>query len=221
MRKVIFILLFVPGILLSQIPRHPFYQASGPPPATDSIYTDDFEARNTGVVLQGQGHWTLEHGSGMRVHDITTNIVLFSLDADYTSVFYDQPVTTDHYSEALLTGTYSGSGKYMGVSVENQNGGGDCYMYITDHGTARLIELTNGAVTGFLDTSGGNTNLGDILRLERSGDSLICYINGARDHSIGTYGGYYDVTWTGGKPGVAGKGLDTSHYVDDWEGGDL
>jgi len=222
MKKLLFILLFIPTLAMGQGMNvmHKAHQiVSVVQTPSGSPYTDDFESYTEGI-LGGQGDWVTIAWT-MTVVDVSgDNRVYASVNTDFSATLYDKTFDNDQYAKCTFdqVGTsFIGPGvRLTGTTPSTLNG----YGIYASSTVSRLVRYDKGSKSN-LGTSGSGAALTDVFELRVEGTTLSCYKNGALDTSLGTSGNYTDATHSSGQAGLNGYDNSNTTTIDTWEGGDL
>jgi hypothetical protein len=108
-------------------------------------------------------------------------------------------------SQAVMTGTSSTFG--ANCLAIHCDGAGDGYLFFLD---GALHRTDNGSISGSLDTTGTAAVTGDVCRIYRDGNDVVCTINGAEVMRA------TDTTYTSGHPGILMRLGAPDSGMDDW-----
>lgn len=131
----------------------------------------------TGTGALG-GNWTRPQGSFERISDVATP----SGAAESTAYWSADAFADDHYAQltvVVVQSTATGAGgpsvRMSGTGVTTQH-----YMFSGASNGNQLYKVTSGTTYALLQTLGGTTANGDILKATVSGTTIKCYQNGAQ-----------------------------------------
>lgn len=170
--------LFLLVSLNGQILRYSNYVAPEEPGGDGT--TDDFEAYSTGA-LGGNGDWVAAMNNFTIVDDGGNNIVRPTQYLASNQVIINTAISDDQFAEAKYIDVNTNS---VGVVVRSVSDGTDCYRYIASS-TARSVQCVttaHGVLTIGTVATGVSEN--DVIRLEISGTTITCYLNGSVDTAL-------------------------------------
>lgn len=171
--------------------------------------TDAFTNTNGTALATHSASWTQNNGA----MDIQTNSLHPNSAAGQSIAGWNADTFgNDQYAQitiaAITTGTYIGPA--VRVATSNLTG----YRCVAASNEV-LLQLENGGSETGLGTYTATINVGDVIRLEISGTSLVCKVNGVSRITA------TNATLTSGRGGVSGYNNAVGVRADDWEASDL
>jgi hypothetical protein len=180
-------------------------------------YSDNFENYPVGSLL-GQDSWVL----GFNSFNVVTGKYVTPNTNLSVCIARNQNYVADNQFSQITVATVGGANDAIGAAVRlSGHGSTACgYGYYCMNGTQRLWRIDNGVKTNLGTYGTATLNVGDVLRLEASGNTLTAYRNGVIDTGVGNSGTYTDTTYPSGDIGICGYSNGTT-YGDNWVGGNL
>ncbi len=177
-------------------------------PATDAFTGSDGTALTT-----YSANWTLNFG----------NFALFSnslrpnggdVNTDAAAHWNADTFGNDQYAQGTVPAI---STAYMGVAARCATSAATFYNFLVNSDAYYLNKYVAGAGTNLGNTPSPDLTVGDTLRIEANGTSIVAKRNGTNK-----IGPITDSSITSGSAGVTGNGTGTGGVrIDNWEGGNL
>lgn len=170
--------------------------------------TDAFTGTDGTALATHNANWTVRSG----FYELNGNRLLATGVVGMAQWTADAPAD-DQYSQITIQTVTSGA--YMGVATRIHPTLQTYYFCICDSGSVNLQKYVSGSVSHIGSSPLSMTiSSGAIVRLEASGTTISCKINGSTVLSA------TDSSITSGSVGIASySGYYT--YMDDWSGGNL
>ncbi len=173
--------------------------------------TDTFTAADGTALTTYSANWTL-NGGGFSIY---SNALCNNGSGDYAAHWNADTFEDDQYASCKITVGSS----YIGPAVRVASGSTKTYYGIYGGGsTAYMYVAVDGGWTQ-LGSTGSAWATNDVIRIEANGTTISSTKNGS---ATGMPGPVTNNSIASGYAGVTGyAGLDTTHRLDDWEGGNL
>lgn len=176
-------------------------------PANESFTAVD------GTHLGTMTGWTNTPGTGAM--DISSSAVAGDASGFDLCVWTGDSFNNDQYSQAQVVST---GGEVIGVAVRGSASAVYCYSYVASNSYRSLYKEVNNSYTEILSYWSGGVSLNDVMRLEISGTTLTCKLNGSADPQIGEQ---TDNSVVLGNAGVCSESDGIGTLLDNWQGGNL
>jgi hypothetical protein len=178
------------------------------PTKTNIIYSDDFDSYTNGYNLADSANWNLIAGQ-ISIYKPTVDGTVHCSNQDVSGVFHTGIYNNNQYAQGIIEAI---GGGVIGVAVRCSNGNG--YFYFTDSGQAYAGKMVANTLTLWRDDL-PHSNVGNIMRIQISGISIVCRLNEEIIYSIS------DSSISIGNPGIMGANNETTTRIDNWEGGNI
>ncbi|OGE98126.1 MAG: hypothetical protein A3G89_01015 [Candidatus Doudnabacteria bacterium RIFCSPLOWO2_12_FULL_42_9] len=166
------------------------------------------ESFSSGSVLSGS--WTTVSSGAF---GISSTAVHSNAAAADTMAYWNAASFNDNqYAEMTVTAVASGT--HIGVAVRVQSGSHSGYGAYCDGTEIKLIEWSAGA-QDTVHYTGSACSTSDLLRLEVTGSTIVLKRNGSTLTTVS------DATFSTGKPGLVGRGDQTTTLGDSWNAGSI
>lgn len=215
MKRLIYILLFIPFLCNAQAGRFPFYSAG-----SSGSYSDNFDSYTSEDHLGDQANWVDCYGI-LEIYDHDGSLGVCMDSSWYSGAYYNGTVDNNQFSQITFVEKTAWTCVTVGIRMSLT---GNFYTWFCEDGESYLVRVVSGAQT-ILASNGDDWTEDDVIRLEIDGDDISCYRNGSLDTSISADGIYTDDSaskLSSGYVGVVGRGSDGRGSTgDNWSGGDL